>query len=185
MSDEACKLEESILSSAVAWRGSFLSADEITVKLPNGKEATRDVIRHPGAVGIVALTDDSQIVLVRQYRIALERETLEIPAGKIDTGEDPALTAARELKEECGVVANKMSYLTSIATSVGFSDELLHLYMATDLHFEMSEPDEDEFVILELMPLEELIELVLDGQIEDSKTIIGALLCDAIAHRLG
>lgn len=177
-------LEEQIVQSAEVWRGSFLTAELLKVVLPNGKVANREVIRHPGAVGVVALTEDGRIVLVRQYRTALERLTLEIPAGKLEAGEDAELCALRELQEETGITAGKIKYLTAVATGAGFCDEIIHLYMASDLDFGEARPDEDEFVRTELMPLSELIDLVLDGKIEDSKTIIGALICDAIAHRL-
>lgn len=177
-------LEEKICSSQEQWRGSFLRAEQLEVRLPNGKITQRDVIRHPGAVAIVALTNDGQIVLVRQYRSALERVTLEIPAGKLDVGEDSFSCATRELEEETGIRAGKMSYLTAISTSAGFCDEIIHLYMATELEFLEAHPDEDEFVRIELMPLSDLMDLVLDGKIEDSKTLIGALICDALFHRL-
>lgn len=177
-------LDEKIIASKTAWTGSFLKADELEVILPNNKHAHRDVIRHPGAVGIVALTDTSDIILVKQYRTPLERVTLEIPAGKLEPGEDASVCAARELEEECGITAHKLSFLTSIATSAGFSDEILHLYMATELEFFKPHPDEDEFIAITKMPLADFVDLVLDGKIEDAKTIIGALICDAIAHRL-
>lgn len=177
-------LEEELCSSQEEWRGSFLRAEKLKVRLPNGKTAFRDVIRHPGAVAIVALTQDSNIVLVRQYRSALERVTLEIPAGKLDAGEDALSCAQRELEEETGVRAGKMRYLTAISTAAGFCDEIIHIYMASELEFLEAHPDEDEFVRIELMPLAQLIDLVLDGKIEDSKTVIGALICDALFHRL-
>lgn len=177
-------IEERINNTTQVWKGKIFSIDRVDVTLPDGTESTRDVVRHPGAVGIVALTDDSKIVLVHQYRTALERVTLEIPAGKLDPGEDAEDCARRELKEETGAVAGKLKYLTAIAVGSGYSDEILHLFMATDLEFQEANPDEGEFIRIELMPLVDLVNLVLDGQIEDSKTIIGALICDAVAHRL-
>jgi ADP-ribose pyrophosphatase len=146
--------------------------------------AQRDVVRHPGAVAIVALTDDGRICLVRQYRTALGRVTVEIPAGKLDPGEDPLECANRELLEETGMRAERMAFLTTIATGVGFCDELIHMYMATGLSFAASDPDADEFINVDLVPLDELIDAVLDGRIEDCKTVTGALICDAVAHRL-
>ena len=144
----------------------------------------RDVVRHPGAVAIVALTDDGRICLVRQYRTSLARVTVEIPAGKLDPGEDPLTCAKRELREETGMEADQMAFLTTIATSDGFTDELIHIYMATGLRFVESDPDADEFINVDLVPLSELIDAVLDGRIEDCKTVTGALICDAVSHRL-
>lgn len=154
------------------------------VRLPSKRVEGRDILRHPGAVAIVALTDDGNIVLVRQWRAALGRITLEIPAGKLEPGEDTAACARRELREETGVIPQKLEHLTSIAPAPGYSDELIHLFMATQLSFKDPDPDEDEFIHVELVPLSRLIDDVLDGRIEDAKTIIGALICDAVSHRL-
>ena len=177
-------LEEIPLTEDVMWTGRIFNVNRLRVKLPNGREAVRDVVRHPGAVAIVALTDDGRICLVRQYRTALARVTVEIPAGKLDPGEDPLTCAKRELREETGMVAEQMAFLTTIATSDGFTDELIHIYMATGLTFAMSKPDDDEFINVDLVPLSELIDAVLDGRIEDCKTVTGALICDAVSHRL-
>ena len=121
---------------------------------------------------------------MRQYRAALGRVTVEIPAGKLDPGEDPLDCAMRELQEETGMQAERMAFLTTIATAVGFCDELIHIYMATGLHFAESSPDADEFINVDLVELSELIDAVLDGRVEDAKTVVGALICDAISHRL-
>ena len=110
--------------------------------------------------------------------------TVEIPAGKLDPGEDPLECAKRELHEETGFSASRIQYLTTIATTPGFCDEVIHIYMATGLTFDGANPDDDEFVNVDLVPLSELIDAVLDGKIEDAKTVVGALACDAIAHRL-
>lgn len=177
-------LDEHIESEDIVWRGRIFDVNRLGVQLADGRKAIRDVVRHPGAVAIVALTEDSRICLVRQYRTALARVTVEIPAGKLDPGEDPLDCANRELMEETGFIADKMAFLTTIATSCGFSDELIHIYLATGLHFKKSSPDADEFINVDVVPLEQLINAVLDGRIEDSKTIIGALVCDAVSHRL-
>ena len=177
-------LEEKPLTEDVAWTGRIFNVNRMRVELPNGKDAVRDVVRHPGAVAIVALTDDGRICLVRQYRTSLSRITVEIPAGKLDPGEDPLTCAHRELLEETGMEADRMAFLTTIATSDGFTDELIHIYMATGLHFVESNPDDDEFINVDLVPLAELIDAVLDGRIEDCKTVTGALICDAVSHRL-
>lgn len=177
-------LREKILSEEQAWRGRILDVRSLQVELPNGHQSGRDVVRHPGAAAVVALTQAGKIVLVRQYRTALDRVTVEIPAGKLDPGEDPLECAKRELREETGFSAGRISYLTTIATTPGFCDELIHIFMATNLEFQGANPDDDEFVNVDLLPVSELIDAVLDGKIEDAKTVVGALACDAISHRL-
>lgn len=177
-------LAERPLTEDVAWTGRIFNVDRLRVQLPDGRAAIRDVVRHPGAVAIVALTEDGRICLVRQYRTALGRVTVEVPAGKLAPGEDPLECASRELLEETGMSAEKIAFLTSIASSAGFCDELIHIYMATGLTFTRSDPDADEFINVDLVPLEELVDAVLDGRIEDAKTVVGALICDAIMHRL-
>lgn len=177
-------LAEHPLTEDTVWTGKIFSVSRLNVRLPDGREAIRDVVRHCGAVAVVALTDDGHICLVRQYRTALGRVTVEIPAGKLDPGEDPLHCAHRELEEETGFTARKMAYLTSIATSAGFSDEIIHIYMATGLEFAESSPDDDEFINVDLVELPQLIDAVLDGQVEDAKTVVGALACDAVARRL-
>ena len=177
-------LAERPLTEDVAWTGRIFNVDRLRVELPDGRVAIRDVVRHPGAVAIVALTDDGRIYLVRQYRTALARVTVELPAGKLAPGEDPLECASRELLEETGMSAEKIAFLTTIATSDGFTDELIHIYMATGLTFTCSDPDADEFINVDLVPLEELVDAVLDGRIEDAKTVVGALICDSVMHRL-
>ena len=177
-------LHERIISEEQAWKGRFLDVRSARVELPNGRVTGRDLVRHPGASAVVALTESGKIVLVRQYRTAIDRVTVEIPAGKLDPGEDPLECAKRELHEETGFSASRIQYLTTIATTPGFCDEVIHIYMATGLTFDGANPDDDEFVNVDLVPLSELIDAVLDGKIEDAKTVVGALACDAIAHRL-
>lgn len=177
-------LTEEILDARTVWQGAFLRAEDLTVRLPNGKLGQRDVLRHPGAVAIIALTDEGKLVLVHQYRTALEQVTLEIPAGKLDPGEDPQDAAARELVEETGYQARRMAYLGPIAMAAGYSDEIIHLYMAMGLTFVGARPDDDEFLHVDLVDLDEMVDRVLDGKVIDSKTVIGVLLCDAISRRM-
>ena len=177
-------LAEKPVTEDVAWTGRIFNVDRLRVELPDGRMAIRDVVRHPGAVAVVALTEDGRICLVRQYRTALGRVTVEIPAGKLAPGEDPLECANRELLEETGMTAERIAFLTTIATSDGFCDELIHIYMATGISFSRSNPDADEFINVDLVPLGELVDAVLDGCIEDAKTVVGALVCDAISHRL-
>ena len=177
-------VEEKILGSKCAWRGSFLTVDSVDVQLPNGDATVHEVVRHPGAVAIIALDGTGRILLVHQYRTALERVTHEIPAGKLDPGEDIEECARRELSEETGYTAGTLRYLIPVATAAGYSDEIIHLFMATDLTPGEQHPDSDEFIAVEWADLKDFINDVLDGKVEDSKTIIAAFICDAIAHRL-
>lgn len=177
-------LHEQVLTQETAWSGKIFDVECLEVKLPNGHVSRRDVVRHHGAVAVVALTESGKIALVRQYRTALDRVTVEIPAGKLEPGEDPLDCAKRELKEETGFVAGRIAYLTTIASSCGFTDELIHLYLATQLSFEGASPDEDEFLNVDLVDVQDLVDAVLDGKIEDAKTVVGALACDVMAHRL-
>ena len=168
------ELHEKILSEECAWKGKILDVHRLEVELPNGRRSARDIVRHPGAAAVVALTESGKIVLVRQYRTAIDRVTVEIPAGKLDPGEDPLDCAKRELHEETGFRAGRIRFLTSIVTSCGFCDEIIHIYLATKLEFDAPNPDDDEFVNVDLVPLHELIDAVLDGKIEDAKTVVGA-----------
>ena len=177
-------LHEEVIDSEVAWSGKIFDVERLAVRLPDGRQSIRDVVRHPGAVAIVALTENGKIALVRQYRTALGRVTVEIPAGKLEPGEDPLACARREHREETGFTAGRIAYLTTIASSVGFSDELIRIYLATQLTFEGADPDDDEFLNIDLVPVGELVDAVLDGKIEDAKTVVGALACDVMAHRL-
>lgn len=148
------------------------------VLLPNGVEAERELVRHWGAVGMVPLDRDGDVFLVRQYRHPAGKELLEIPAGKLRQGEDPLECARRELEEEIGYRASIWTRLTSFFTSPGFSDEVLHLYLAEGLEPTQASPEEDEFLEVIKVPLEEALELVASGEIEDSKSIVGiALTC--------
>ena len=156
----------------------------MAVRLPNGAEHVHQVLRHPGAVGIIAVNEQAEILLVRQYRTALERVTLEIPAGKLDFGEDPAHAAVRELSEETGYMPGKCESLGRFAPAAGYSDEIVWLFLATELERGQAHPDPDEFVEAEWVPLSVLVDSVLDARIEDSKTMIAALLMDALQHRL-
>ena len=171
---ESDGISEEILSSDAVYRGNFLQLDDVTLRLPNGSIAHHDVIRHPGAVAIIALRDD-KIILVRQYRTALERITLEIPAGKLERGEDLESCARRELEEETGFQAGSLEYLLPVAVAAGYSDEVIHLFRATDLHFVAAHPDDDEFVAVEMIPVSEFIAACQAGKIEDSKTLLAAL----------
>lgn len=127
------KFEEKTLSTKTLFEGRVIDLHYQEVLLPNGKTSTREIIKHPGAVAVIPITQDGKIIMVEQYRKALERSIIEIPAGKLEKGEDPAETARRELEEETGYVCNSLSHLISFYTSPGFADELVHLYVAEGL----------------------------------------------------
>ncbi len=153
------------------------------VRLPDGREAEREVVLHWGAVGMVPIDHEGKVILVRQYRHAPGEDLLEIPAGKLAEGEDPLHCAVRELKEEIGCKASRWVKLASFYTSPGFSDEELHLYLAEGLVEGDAEPEEDEFLEILRMPLERALALVAEGGIRDSKTVAGLAL--AALYRRG
>jgi ADP-ribose pyrophosphatase len=166
------KYEEKSISSQTIYEGKIVRLQLDEVELPNGKKATRELVKHPGAVAILPLTDDGRMIVVEQYRKPLERSIVEIPAGKLEPNENPDLCAQRELKEETGFVASKMSHLSSFYTSPGFADELLHLYIAEGLTAGESTPDEDEFLDYRAITLEEAYQMIQSEEIRDAKTIM-------------
>ncbi|MBS4209690.1 NUDIX hydrolase [Bacillus sp. FJAT-50079] len=167
------KFEEKTIHTEEIFVGKIIRLQVDDVELPDGKIAKREIIKHPGAVAVIALTDENKIVMVEQYRKALERSLLEIPAGKMEQGEKPEITAARELEEETGYAAKKLEHLISFYTSPGFADELIHLYVATGLT-KLEQPpsgDEDEFVELYELTLEQAQQAVQEQKIFDAKTV--------------
>lgn len=170
---EMSSLEEKTIRSEKIFSGNVISLFLEDVELPNGKTSKREIVKHPGAVAILAITDENKIVMVEQYRKALERTIVEIPAGKLEKGEEPAACARRELEEETGYGCGSLEWLTSFYTSPGFSDEIVHIYMAKGLEkIENSASlDEDEFVNVEEMTLEEALQSIKEQKIYDAKTI--------------
>ena len=174
--------EEKTVSEKHIYTGKIINVDLLTVTLPDGRQATRDIITHPGASVVVPLNEKGEVYMVRQYRKPIEDVSLEIPAGKLDHGEDPKVCAERELKEETGLVAEHVTHLISIHSTPGFSNEVLHLYVATGLSEGESCADEDEFISTEKYAVAELEDLILKGEITDAKTIIGILYADKIIN---
>jgi ADP-ribose pyrophosphatase len=166
------KFEEKTIKSETLYEGKIIQLQLDDVKLPNGKTSKRELIKHPGAVAVIALKDDGKIIMVEQYRKALERSIIEIPAGKLEPGEKPEKTALRELEEETGYGAKSIEPLISFYTSPGFADELVHVFLVKDLYVleNASEPDEDEFVELLEVTLEEAQQLLDDQRVYDAKT---------------
>ncbi|MFJ7933397.1 NUDIX domain-containing protein [Sporosarcina sp. NPDC096371] len=171
------KYEEKTITGETLYEGKIITLRVEEVELPDGNLAKRELIKHPGAVAIIPITADGKLVLVEQYRKALERSLIEIPAGKIDPGEAPELTAVRELEEETGYGAKEFSYIQSFATSPGFADEIIHLYLAQGL-YTIDNPaagDEDEFIGLLEVTIEQAEEMVSSGEIFDAKTAFAVL----------
>lgn len=171
------KFEETTITSEPIFKGRVISLKVDEVTLPNGEVAKREIVNHPGAVAIIAITDDGKILLVEQYRKALERSIIEIPAGKLEPGEQPEMTARRELEEETGYSCGELTYIQTFATSPGFADEVIHLYVARQLMLleEAAELDEDEFVELMAVTVEEAEQMMADGRIYDAKTAFAVL----------
>ncbi|WP_026694748.1 NUDIX hydrolase [Peribacillus kribbensis] len=167
------KLEEKTLDSSAIFSGRVISLEVHEVELPNGRKSTREIIKHPGAVAIIALTPENKILLVEQYRKAMERTLVEIPAGKLEKGEDVMDSARRELEEETGYVCDSLEYVSGFYTSPGFADELVHIFYASGLtRKEDSAPlDEDEFVEVLELTLPEALEYVKNQKIYDAKTV--------------
>ncbi|MCZ8512855.1 NUDIX hydrolase [Paenibacillus filicis] len=165
------KFEEITLSTEPIFQGKIISLQVDTVQLPNGSTATREIVRHPGAVAVLALIGDKMLV-VEQYRKPMEKSQVEIPAGKLDPGEHPQEAAARELAEETGYRSASLKLLSSFYTSPGFADELIHLYVADDLSQGEARPDEDEFLEVEAITLEQAQHYIREGRISDAKTIM-------------
>ncbi|MDR3349280.1 MAG: NUDIX hydrolase [Acidaminococcales bacterium] len=174
------KFAEKRLCGREVYKGRMLKYDIDEVLLPNGRQASREVIKHPGAAAVAAVLPDGRIVLVRQYRYPVGRVLYELPAGKLDAGEDPLGCARRELAEETGFTAGKWRKLSSIVTAPGFCDEVIHIFRADDLAAGRQRPDEDEFVETVFLSTAEIGNLVKTGAICDAKTLAGLFLCEML-----
>jgi len=160
--------------------GKIIKLDRDRIRYPDGNEAEVDIVRHPGASAVVPFLsdpegEDPQVLLLRQYRYAADGYLYEIPAGRLDPGESPAACAARELKEETGCTAAKIEPLITMVTTPGFTDERIHLFMATDLTHGQAAREADEFADVVIMRLSEALELIQRGEIPDGKTALGLL----------
>lgn len=175
------QLTEKLISKQVVFPGKIIRLEHWQVELPNGEKALREVACHPGASAVLALDDQDRVILVRQHRIAVDRVTLEIPAGKLDhPDEDPFVCAQRELSEETGLSAQSWQKLTCLETTVGFCNERIHIYMATGLIQGDSHPDDDEFVAVTRMPFQEAVAKVMDGTFRDGKTALAIMMAYAL-----
>ena len=166
-------LAEETLESTLAWEGAFLHVYKDRVRAPDGHLAPREYLRHPGAVMVVPLLDDGQVVLERQYRYPLRRSFVEFPAGKIDPGEDILACAQRELLEETGYVASEWTYLGGFHNAIGYCDEKIEVYLARGLRHEGARTDAGEVLEVFTAPLSELSRRIAAGEVTDVKTIVG------------
>lgn len=173
-------MTEKKLSSKLIYDGIILRLHLDTVELPNGKQALREVADHPGGVAIVALDSDDNLLTVRQYRYAFSQVIEEIPAGKLERGEDPKAAALRELKEETGAEPERLIELGELIVSPGAYGERLYLYLAEGLNLGEQSPDEDEFLEMVRTPFWEMVRRVMDGELQDAKTVVGILKVDAL-----
>ncbi len=170
------ELTEKWVKTEEIFDGVILHVQKDEIELPNGKHAYREIIRHVGAVCVIPLTDEGEVIMERQYRYAVGETMFEIPAGKLDSrDEDPELAARRELKEETGYIAGKMIHLGYFYPACAYSDEKINMYLATELRQEERALDEDEFINLEKIKLEDLAKLVADGKIPDLKTQVAVM----------
>lgn len=171
--------EEKTISSERIYEGKILNLRKDKVYVKGDQTSYREIVEHNGGVGIAAVTEDGKMLMVEQYRKAAEQVVLEIPAGTREPGEDPMITGIRELREETGYTAEKFSWLTSFYSSIGYSTEVIHLYLATGLSPGETDFDENEAIDIKEYPVSELKEMVLAGEIMDGKTVAAILLAAA------
>jgi len=172
------RLDETIEETQVVAEGKIFRFERLQVTLPDGARSVRDVVRLPGGSTVVAIDGEGYVYLVSQYRAAVGRMTLELPAGRLEPGESPEECAARELLEETGLRAGTLRRLTSILTSPGYSDEMLHVFLATDLENGEANPDDGEFINAMMFPFDEIVDFVASGIIRDAKTVVGIMLAE-------
>ncbi len=169
--EEVKRLERNLVA-----KGAIIDYYQDTMQIPNGNVVKWDLIDHKGAAAVVAVRDDGKLLMVRQYRNALERETLEIPAGGLNGREEPTIeAAARELEEETGYCSTDLELLNSIYTTVAFCNEKIDIYLARNLSRGEQHLDEDEYIDVEAWSLDDLMQMIFEGKIQDSKTICGIL----------
>ena len=168
-------LEEELVHSRRKFSGSVLSIRVDQVRLPDGKNSSREIVDHPGGVTIMPVNSEDEVIMIEQYRHAAEEVLLELPAGRLEESEEAESAARRELKEETGYTAAEFKHLLDFYTTPGYSTESLHLYLARDLKEGDQELEEGEFLSLREVPLEEIPQMIMAGSIKDSKTLIGLL----------
>ena len=169
------QLEQQVKSKKTLYTGKVFDIEQIKVTLPDDREGTYDIVKSPNACAIVALDEEENVIMVKQYRPSANKVLWEIPAGKIDEGEEPEPCAIRELQEETGYIAGNIESLFSIRVSPGFCTEVIHIYKATELTLGKTDFDDDEFIETTKIPLIQVLKMIKNGEIEDAKTISGIL----------
>lgn len=176
-------LRETPVEQEVKYEGRIIRLRVDKAQLPNGRIATREVVEHNGGVCIAALTEQQELLFVRQFRYPYQEVVLELPAGKIDKGEKPLACGKRELTEETGASAQQYRSLGRLYPSPGYCGEVIHLFLATGLSFGRMNPDEDEFLEVERIPLEKAVQMVLDNEVPDAKTQVAVLKTWALLQK--
>ncbi|SHJ48506.1 NUDIX hydrolase [Paramaledivibacter caminithermalis] len=166
---------ERTIKSDKLYQGKIINLRIDTVELPDQKYSKREIVEHPGAVAVIPITEDNKIVMVKQYRKSVEEYLLEVPAGKLEIGEEPLDCAKRELLEETGYKSDNLQYIFKFYTSPGFCNETISIFLAKDLIVDVAQPDEDEYIEIEKYDIDELIEKINKEEIKDAKTIISIL----------
>ena len=178
------EIVETPVSRRRVFDGLIIHVDHAEYRLPNEKIAPREIATHVGASAVVAVDEEGKVALVRQFRAPLGRVTLEIPAGKLDApGEDRLLAAKRELEEETGLTAGRWTHMIDLATTPGFCDEVISIYLAEDLAHGQMHPDEDEFLGMVRMSLAEACDLAMRGEVQDGKTVCALLMAREILRK--
>lgn len=177
------KLTEELISKERKFDGVVIDVEHWQVRLPDGNQSLREIVLHKGAAAVIPVDEKGRVAMVRQFRTPIGKPMLEIPAGKLDfIGEDPLACAQRELREETGLTAKKWRKLVALRTTPGFCNETIHMYMAQDLAQGENDLDDDEFLNVEWMDMASLVKAVLEGHIEDSKTISAILMANEILN---
>ena len=174
------KLTEEKITGSLQYKGTVIDVYHDRVLLENGKEAGRDVVKHPGGVCVVAVNENNEVYFVRQFRYPHGKVLLEIPAGKLEWGEDHFECGKRELLEETGCTADEYTYLGCLLPTPAYDTEVIHMYMAKGLHKSSQHLDEDEFLEVSLIPLAEAVKMVMNNEIEDAKTQLALLKAAAL-----
>ncbi len=169
------KFTETTVAQEIHYQGIIVKVRRDKARLVNGVIADREVVEHPGGVAVFAIDEQEQVLMVRQFRYPMGEEILELPAGKLEPGEDPQYSALRELQEETGVIPGSVRSMGCTYSSPGIFSEKIHLFLAQDLKEGIAQPDEDEFLDVVRIPLSKLLSMIADDQIVDAKTIVGTM----------